>query len=100
MRSNLRSRREARGSFNPETFTVTLLKGADLSTALHERAHFFFENDLALAAESVTESRAVGLASLKPGERQILADVSVPRTRRDELAVCGARLRRAGPGTD
>lgn len=67
---------QARGSFNPETFTVTLLKGADLSTALHEGAHFFFENDLALAAELAQEARMFGLDALKPGERQILADVS------------------------
>lgn len=67
---------QARGSFNPETFTVTLLKGADLSTALHEGAHFFFENDLALAAELAQEARVFGLDALKPGERQILADVS------------------------
>ena len=55
---------QARGSFNPETFTVTLLKGADLSTALHEGAHFFFENDLALAAELAHESRMFGLDAL------------------------------------
>jgi len=67
---------QARGSFNPETFTVTLLKGADLSTALHEGAHFFFENDLALAAELAQEAEIFGLDALKPGERQILADVS------------------------
>lgn len=30
-----------RGAFNPETLTITLLKSADLTTFLHESAHFF-----------------------------------------------------------
>lgn len=33
----------ARGSFNPETNTITLLRNADLSTFLHESGHFFLE---------------------------------------------------------
>lgn len=32
-----------RGSFNPETNTIGLLKAADLSTYLHESGHFFLE---------------------------------------------------------
>lgn len=38
-----------RGSFNPQTNTVALLKAADLSTFLHESGHFFLEvmHDLA-----------------------------------------------------
>lgn len=32
-----------RGSFNPETNTISILKGADLSTYLHESGHFFLE---------------------------------------------------------
>lgn len=60
----------ARGAFNPETVTVTLFKGADLSTALHEGAHFFFENDIALAGELLARG------SLTPGEQQIVDDVS------------------------
>lgn len=41
----------ARGSFNPETNTITLLRNADLSTFLHESGHFFLEtmNKLALS---------------------------------------------------
>lgn len=34
---------EARGAFNPDTLTITLLKKADLSTFLHETGHFFLE---------------------------------------------------------
>jgi hypothetical protein len=34
---------EARGSFNPDTNTIALLKAADLSTFLHESGHFFLE---------------------------------------------------------
>ncbi|MCC7304772.1 MAG: ParB N-terminal domain-containing protein [Alphaproteobacteria bacterium] len=41
---------EQRGSFNPETSMITLLKAADLSTFLHEAGHFFLEtlNKMAL----------------------------------------------------
>ncbi|MDR0378816.1 MAG: hypothetical protein LBI62_02530, partial [Candidatus Accumulibacter sp.] len=63
-----------RGAFNPASLTVSLLKGADLSTTLHEGAHFFFENDLALAYEIVKSVRAGETVS--EGEKQILRDVS------------------------
>lgn len=63
---------QARGAFSPESLTITLLKGADLSTALHEGAHFFFENDIALAAELVGKDPG----AVSEGERQIMADVS------------------------
>lgn len=33
----------ARGTFNPETFVMTLGESADLSTFLHESGHFFLE---------------------------------------------------------
>lgn len=67
---------QARGTFNPENLTISLLKGADLSTALHEGAHFFFENDIALAAELVQQNTAFGTDTQTEGERQIVADVS------------------------
>lgn len=67
---------QARGAFSPESFTITLLKGADLSTALHEGAHFFFENDIALAAELVKENATFGADTQTEGQRQIIADVS------------------------
>ena len=35
------------GAFNPETLTISLLEGADLSTFQHEAAHGFFEIHLA-----------------------------------------------------
>lgn len=48
---------EARGSFNPETNTITLLKAANLSTFLHEAGHFFLEvnADIALQANAPAE---------------------------------------------
>jgi len=67
---------QARGAFSPENLTITLLKGADLSTTLHEGAHFFFENDIALAAGLVNENRGFDGDSMTEGERQIVADVS------------------------
>jgi hypothetical protein len=63
----------ARGAFNPERLTITLLKNADLSTFLHEGGHFFFENDIALASEIVAAQRDG--ASITPGEQQLLDDV-------------------------
>ena len=66
----------ARGAFNPASLTIAMLKGADLTTVQHEGAHFFFDNDLALAAELAQEARIFGLDAINPGERQILADVS------------------------
>lgn len=36
-------RQNQRGSFNPSTSTITLLKDADLSTFLHETGHFYLE---------------------------------------------------------
>ena len=66
-------RQGPRGSFSPEQLTISLLKGADLSTFLHESAHFFYENDIALAAQ-IAASQQQG-ASITAGEQQILADV-------------------------
>jgi len=45
----LQGGQQARGSFNPDTNTIALLKGADLSTFVHETGHFYLEvmNDLA-----------------------------------------------------
>lgn len=41
----------ARGSFSPATLQLTLLKNADLSTFLHESAHFFLEVQADIAAQ-------------------------------------------------
>ena len=63
-----------RGRFNPDTLTVTLLKGADLSTFLHESGHFFLEVQFDLAEKLRQDAEALGADTLKPGERQLLAD--------------------------
>lgn len=57
----------ARGSFNPDTNTITLLKNADLSTFLHESGHFFLEtmNKLALDEKAPPEIKADMDATLK-----------------------------------
>ena len=34
---------ENRAGYNPDTFTISLLKGADLSSTLHEGGHFYLE---------------------------------------------------------
>lgn len=67
---------DARGAFSPESLTISMLKGADLSTVLHEGAHFFFENDIALAAEMVRDNTTFGADTQNEGSLQILADVS------------------------
>jgi hypothetical protein len=61
----------ARGAFNPETLTITLLQGADLSTALHEGAHFFFETDITLALDVLTRDTPP-----TAGEQALLDQVS------------------------
>lgn len=38
------------GAFSPETNTIALLKGANLSTFLHESGHYFLNTDAKLAA--------------------------------------------------
>jgi len=63
-----------RGSFSPASLTISLMKGADLSTFLHESAHYFFEDDIALASELVAVRREG--ATLSEGEQQIVDDVS------------------------
>jgi len=64
-----------RGSFSPDTLAITLLKNADLSTFLHESGHFFLEVQADIAATLQHEAKVFGLDALKPGERQILADM-------------------------
>ena len=59
-----------RGAFDPDTNTIALLTKADLSTFLHESGHYFFETDIAVAAELIAKAEP-----LTPGEAQILADV-------------------------
>ena len=58
------------GSFHPPTNTIAIFKQGNLSTVLHELGHFFFENDIALAAELATKPE------LTSGEQQIVSDVS------------------------
>jgi GNAT superfamily N-acetyltransferase len=41
---------DARGTFNPDTNTIALLEGANLSTFLHESGHYFLETMLDVAA--------------------------------------------------
>ena len=65
-----------RGYFSPSTNTIALLKNADLSTFLHESGHYFFETDIALAAEILRENAAFGADTMSEGKRQILRDVS------------------------
>lgn len=64
-----------RGSFSPDTLAITLLKNADLSTFLHESGHFFLEVQADIAAKLQGEAKVFGFDALKPGERQILADM-------------------------
>jgi len=56
-----------RGSFNPETSTITLLKAADLSTFLHESGHFFLETlgKMALDPNAPPEVKADMESTLK-----------------------------------
>jgi hypothetical protein len=64
------SARLPRAAFHPSTNTITLLDNADLTSFLHESAHYFFESDIQLASE------LLGKPDLTPGEQQIVDDVS------------------------
>jgi len=67
----------ARATYNPYTNTITLLKGADLSSFLHESGHFFLEVQFDLAAKLRKDAEAFGADTLTPGERQIIGDADV-----------------------
>lgn len=56
-----------RGTFNPDTNTIALLKAADLSTFLHEAGHFFLEvqADMASRPDAPESVKADTLATLK-----------------------------------
>ena len=57
---------KARGTFSPETNTITLLKSADLSTFLHESGHFFLEQQFALSNQLTGE--------LTPAQQELAKD--------------------------
>lgn len=56
---------------------ITLLKGADLSTFLHESGHFFLEVQFDLASRIAGENSTFGTDSALPGEQAILRDTQV-----------------------
>ncbi|AQW29130.1 hypothetical protein JK151_08845 [Ralstonia syzygii subsp. celebesensis] len=65
-----------RGAFTPATNTITLLKGADLSTFLHESGHFFLESlaDMAAKPDAPEQIKADMQAVLKWMGAKDLAD--------------------------
>jgi len=73
-------RQEARGSINlPDDITqapsiISLFKGADLSTFIHESGHFFLEVQMDLAAR--IQAQINGGASVSDGERGIVDDAN------------------------
>lgn len=48
-----------RAGFNPRTFTISLLKGADLSSVIHEGGHFYLEALYNLASQPNADPRTV-----------------------------------------
>ncbi|MFJ0504297.1 hypothetical protein WLZ18_03005 [Bordetella bronchiseptica] len=62
----------ARGTFDPATLTVSLLKNADLSTFLHESGHFFLEVQLDIATRLAEKQRAG--ATLIDAETEVQRD--------------------------
>ena len=59
------------GSFNPETNTIAVFKQGNLSTVLHELGHFFFENNIFLAAELSGKTE-----QLTDGEQSLVNETS------------------------
>ena len=65
-----------RGSFNPETLTIALLKDANYSTFLHETGHFFLETQFSLASQLDKMAEDLGFDMLSEGEKGILNDTN------------------------
>jgi len=59
-----------RGSFSPSRWSMSLMKGADLSTFLHESGHAFLEMQFDMAA------RLQAIDELTPGEQSLMADTN------------------------
>lgn len=68
--TNQELKQEARGSFAPDSRTIALLKGADLSTFQHELGHFMLEMNIDIAQQ--LQAR---LDSLTVEERLLLSDM-------------------------
>lgn len=64
----------ARGSFNPTTNTISLLKDADLSTFLHETGHWALETQFAIARGVRDRIARVGAQDATPGELGLVRD--------------------------
>ncbi len=71
-RAFLQNPASPRGTFNPDNNTISLLQNADLSTFLHESAHFFLEVEFGVASD--LEARAAQGDTLTDGERRVLDD--------------------------
>jgi hypothetical protein len=56
---------------------ITLLKGADLSTFLHESGHFFLEVQFDLASRIGGEAQMFGADTNTTGQQQVLTDTQV-----------------------
>lgn len=73
------NQQQARGTFDPAAFNISLLQTADFSTFLHETGHFFFEmmGNLARDADAQSPLRAdmdtllqwIGVEGATPDER-------------------------------
>ncbi|MDR3159009.1 MAG: hypothetical protein LBU11_08405 [Zoogloeaceae bacterium] len=64
---------DTRGSFNPQTLTISLFEQADLSTFLHESGHFYLEAFTRIAGE-IGEKGNRG-ETLTGGETGVLRDM-------------------------
>lgn len=59
------------GTYNPATLNIAILKGADLSTFLHETGHHFLEMQLSLSAQLAAKP------ALTEGEQSLVNDGNV-----------------------
>jgi hypothetical protein len=94
-----------RGTFNPQTNTIALLKGADLTTSLHELGHFYLEvlADLASQPNAPAQVQADMQALLdwfgfKGGsaESQHILAASKPVSTEDALALVAGKTEKLG----
>ena len=64
-----------RGAFTPDRWNIALLKGADLSTFLHETGHAFLEMQFDMAG------KLQAIDELTEGERGLLSDADALMSR-------------------
>jgi len=93
-RSDIEDDKSARGYFNPDNSVIRLAEASDLSTFLHEFAHFMYEQELKAGSKNATDigkwfkGNAVEVANEANGylESKVAGDLQQPQDTPHQLA--------------